>query len=67
MIIYLLHRAESSKDVLRRWQAMWALHRANPELGLHEQVEATDMLDADSFTRLRLLLLEKGDGAQFDS
>lgn len=52
--------AESSRELLRRWQAMYQVHRADPELGFREQIEAADTVDADPYTRLRLLLLEKG-------
>lgn len=39
---------------------MSRLHQADPELGLAAQIEAADTLDADPYTRLRLLLHEKG-------
>ena len=54
--------AEASRQLLRRWQTMSRLHRANPELGLAAQIEAADTLDADPYARLRLLLHEKGAG-----
>ena len=56
----MLPDAEASRQLLRRWQAMARLHRADPELGLAAQIEAADTLDADPYTRLRLLLHEKG-------
>lgn len=59
--------AESSKDLLRRWQAMYQVQRADPELGFREQIEAADTLDADPYTRLRLLLLEKGTALLFST
>lgn len=39
---------------------MYQVHCADPELGVREQIEAADTLDADPYTCLRLLLLEKG-------
>lgn len=52
--------ADSSREVLRRWETMMELHRTDPELGFREQIEAADTLDADPYARLRLLLLEQG-------